>query len=231
MPGERRMKKSSPTDGGLEGVNMDFVKEDIENYAYNHTQIESNFLRRLETDTYNQLEIPQMLTGRIEGQLLKMLAKLVEARRIIEIGTFGGYSAISMAEALPEDGYIVTCEIDPVAIKFAKRFFAESPLREKIVLKEGPALDTLVGLSGCFDMAFIDADKENYFNYYEVLLPMIRPGGLIVVDNVLWSGRVLNPQEISDHAIHSFNQRIRSDHRVEKVMLTIRDGVSLLRKC
>ncbi|SVD71366.1 uncharacterized protein METZ01_LOCUS424220, partial [marine metagenome] len=106
---------------------MDFVHEEIENYAYDHTQIESDFLWRLEMETYDQLEIPQMLTGRIEGRLLKMLAQLVEARRIIEVGTFGGYSAISMAEALPEDGYIITCEIDPVAIQFAKRFFGESP--------------------------------------------------------------------------------------------------------
>ena len=133
-----------------------------------------------------------------------------------------------MAEALPEDGYLITCEVDPVAIKFAKRFFNESLHGGKIILKEGPALDTLKKLPGSFDMAFIDADKENYLNYYEVLLPIMRPGGLIVVDNVLWSGRVLNPKEPSDYAIHSFNQRIMYDHRVEKVMLTIRDGVSLL---
>lgn len=209
---------------------MDFVNEDIENYAYDHTQTEDDFLWRLELETYDQLEIPQMLTGRIEGRLLKMLAQLVEARRIIEIGTFGGYSALSMAEALPEDGYLITCEMDPVAVKFAKRFFDESPHGKKITLREGPALDTLKTLSGSFDMAFIDADKENYLNYYEALLPLMRSGGLIVVDNVLWGGRVLNPQETSDHAIHRFNQRVKDDHRVEKVMLTIRDGVSLLRK-
>ena len=111
-----------------------------------------------------------------------------------------------------------------------KGFFDESPHGKKVVLEEGPALDTLKKLSDSFDMAFIDADKENYLNYYEALLPMMRSGGLIVVDNVLWSGRVLNPQETSDYAIHKFNQRVRYDHRVEKVMLTIRDGVSLLRK-
>ena len=209
---------------------MDFINEDIENYVYDHTQIEDDLLWQLELETYDQLEIPHMLTGRIEGQLLKMLVGLVEARRIVEVGTFGGYSAISMAEALPEDGYLITCEVDPVAIKFAKRFFNESLHGGKIILKEGPALDTLKKLPGSFDMAFIDADKENYLNYYEVLLPIIRPGGLIVVDNVLWSGRVLNPKDPSDHAIHRFNQRVMHDHRVEKVMLTIRDGVSLLRK-
>ncbi len=209
---------------------MDFVNEDIDNYAYDHTQIEDDLLWRLELETYDQLEIPQMLTGRIEGRLLKMLAQLVEAKRIIEIGTFGGYSALSMAEALPDSGYLITCEMDPVAIQFAQRFFDESPHGKKIVLKEGPALETLKTLTGSFDMAFIDADKENYLNYYEALLPLMRPGGLIVVDNVLWSGRVLNPQETSDHAIHRFNHRVKDDHRVEKVMLTIRDGVSLLRK-
>lgn len=209
---------------------MDFVHEDIDSYAYDHTQIEDDILWRLELETYDQLEIPQMLTGRIEGRLLKMLAQLVEAWRIIEIGTFGGYSALSMAEALPDSGYLITCEMDPVAIKFAQRFFNESPHGKKIVLKEGPALDTLKTLTGSFDMAFIDADKENYLNYYEALLPLMRPGGLIVVDNVLWGGRVLNPKETSDHAIHRFNQKVREDHRVEKVMLAIRDGVSLLRK-
>ena len=209
---------------------MDFVNEDIDNYAYDHTQIEADLLWRLELETYDQLEIPQMLTGRIEGRLLKMLAQLVEARRIIEIGTFGGYSALSMAEALPDSGYLITCEMDPVAIQFAQRFFNESPHGKKIVLKEGPALDTLKTLTGSFDMAFVDADKENYLNYYEALLPLMRPGGLIVVDNVLWGGRVLNPKETSDRAIHRFNQKVREDHRVEKVMLAIRDGVSLLRK-
>ena len=209
---------------------MDFLNKDIENYAYDHSQVECDLLFRLEMETYEKLEIPQMLTGRIEGRLLKMLAQLVEARRIIEVGTFSGYSALSMAEALPENGYIITCEIDPVAIKFAKRFFRKSPHGRKVFLKEGPALDTLKKVSGFFDMAFIDADKENYLNYYEILLPMMRSGGLIVVDNVLWSGRVLNPQEPSDQAIHNFNQKIILDHRVEKVMLTIRDGVFLLRK-
>ena len=209
---------------------MDFINEDVENYAYDHTQIEDDLLWQLELETYDQLEIPQMLTGRIEGRLLKMLAQLVEARRIIEVGTFSVFVALSMAEALPENGYLITCEVDPVAIQFAKQFFDESPHSKKIFLKEGPALDTLKKLSGSFDMAFIDADKENYLNYYEALLPIMRPGGLIVVDNVLWSGRVLNPKEPSDHAIHRFNQRVMQDHRVDKVMLTIRDGVSLLRK-
>jgi len=143
---------------------MDFIDEKIEKYAYLHTSEEGDLLRRLEEETYEKLEIPQMTTGRVEGRFLKLLARLVGARRILEIGTFGGYSALSMAEALPQEGTLVTCEL--------------------------PALESIKTLTGPFDMAFIDADKENYSNYYEAILPLIRQGGLIAVDNVLWSGRV-----------------------------------------
>ncbi len=135
-----------------------------------------------------------------------------------------------MAEALPQDGELFTCDIDPLAIEFAKRFFAQSQHGKKITLMEGPALESLKTLSGSLDMAFIDADKENYWNYYEVILPMIRHGGLIVVDNVLWSGRVLNPVDASDRAIHQFNERIKNDARVEAVLLTVRDGIYCIRK-
>jgi len=209
---------------------MDFINEDIESYAYDHTQDEGELLQRLKNETYDKLEIPQMLTGRIEGRLLKLLALLADARRIVEVGTFSGYGTLSMAEALPEDGRIVTCEIDPVAIAFARRYFAESQHGKKIDLREGPALETLKTLSGPFDMAFIDADKENYTNYYEAILPMMRRGGVIAVDNVLWGGRVLDPQDASDRAIHAFNENVKTDCRVDQVMLTVRDGIYCLRK-
>ena len=209
---------------------MDFINEDIENYAHEHTQSEGELLAQLEKETYETLEIPQMTTGRIEGRFLKMLAQLIGAKRILEIGTFGGYASLSMAEALPDDGELITCDVDPIAIAFAKRFFAKSEHGKKITLMEGPALESLKTLSGPLDMAFIDADKENYWNYYEAILPMIRPGGLIVVDNVLWSGRVLNPVDASDKAIHQFNERIKNDARVESVLLTVRDGIYCIRK-
>ena len=209
---------------------MDFIDEKIEQYAYDHTSEESELLTRLEEETYKKLEIPQMTTGRIEAGLLKLLARLVGAQRILEIGTFGGYSALSMAEALPEDGTLVTCDNDPVAIAFAKKYFSESPHGKKIKQMEGPALESLKKLTGPFDMAFIDADKINYSNYYEAVLPMIRPGGLIAVDNVLWSGRVLDPQDESDRAIHQFNERIVNDQRVESVLLTVRDGLNCIIK-
>ena len=209
---------------------MEFLDEKIEEYAFNHTSYEGNLLKRLEEETYEKLEIPQMTTGRIEARFLKLLARLVGAKRILEIGTFAGYSALSMAEALPEDGELITCEIDPEAIVFAKRYFDLSPHGKKIALLEGEALDSLKSISGPFDMAFIDADKENYSNYYEAILPMIRYGGLIAVDNVLWSGQVLDPKDKSDKAIHQFNERVIQDKRVESVLLTIRDGLNCIIK-
>ena len=209
---------------------MEFLDEKIEEYAFNHTSYEGNLLKRLEEETYEKLEIPQMTTGRIEARFLKLLARLVSAKRILEIGTFAGYSALSMAEALPEDGELITCEIDPEAIVFAKRYFDLSPHCKKIALLEGEALDSLKSISGPFDMAFIDADKENYSNYYEAILPMIRYGGLLAVDNVLWSGRVLDPKDKSDKAIHQFNERVIQDTRVESVLLTVRDGLNCIIK-
>ncbi len=209
---------------------MNFIDEKIEAYAHDHTENEGELLARLEKETYETLEIPQMTTGRIEGRFLKLLARITGARRIIEIGTFGGYSALSMAEALPQDGELITCENDPPALAFARRYFAESGHGKKITLMEGPALESLKSVSGPFDMAFIDADKENYLNYYHAILPMMRAGGLIVVDNVLWSGRVLDPKDASDHAIHQFNETVIKDPRVEPVLLTVRDGVYCIRK-
>ena len=209
---------------------MDFIDKKIEQYAFDHTSEEGELLRRLEEETYEKLEIPQMTTGRIEARFLKLLARLVGAQRILEIGTFGGYSALSMAEALPEGGTLVTCDEDPVAIAFAQKYFSESPHGKKIKQMEGPALESIEKLTGTFDMAFIDADKINYSNYYEAILPMIRPGGLIAVDNVLWSGRVLDPQDESDRAIHEFNEWIVKDQRVESVLLTVRDGLNCIIK-
>lgn len=209
---------------------MDFINEEIENYAYEHTQDEGALLAQLKKETYEKLECPQMVTGRIEGRFLKLMALLVGAKRILEVGTFSGYSALSMAEALPQGGELITCELEPEFAAFARKYFAKSQLGKKITLREGLALETLKSLSGPFDMAFIDADKVNYLNYYEAILPMMRPGGIILVDNVLWSGRVLNPKDESDKAIHAFNEKVKSDPRVDQVMLTVRDGIYCLRK-
>ena len=160
---------------------MDFIDEKIEKYAYLHTSEEGDLLRRLEEETYEKLEIPQMTTGRVEARFLKLLARLVGARRILEIGTFGGYSALSMAEALPEEGTLVTCEMDPIAIAFARKYFSESPLGKKITLLEGPALESIKTLTGPFDMAFIDADKENYIEYFNLIIDKVNSGGVIAI--------------------------------------------------
>ena len=150
---------------------MDFIDEKIEEYAYDHTSNEGDLLKQLEEETYEKLDIPQMTTGRIEARLLKILARLSGAKRILEIGTFAGYSALSMAEALPDEGELVTCEMDPEAIFVAKKYFELRPHGKKITLMEGPALDSLKKGPGLFDMAFIDADKENYSNYYDAIFP------------------------------------------------------------
>jgi caffeoyl-CoA O-methyltransferase len=169
---------------------MILVPEAIENYAHDHTSAESDLFVRLRDETYAKMRAPQMQVGRVEGGFLKMLARLTRARRILEIGMFTGYSALMMAEGMAEDGRIITCDVDPKAEEMARRYFAESPYGHKIEVRMGPALETIKNLSGPFDMIFIDADKSNYTNYYEATLPLLRTGGLIVADNVLWSGEV-----------------------------------------
>jgi caffeoyl-CoA O-methyltransferase len=214
---------------------MDIIDKDVEGYAYERTRSEPELLRRLSDETYATMEWPTMLTGRLEGRLLKLLAALSGARRVLEIGTFTGYSALSMAEGLPDGGKVITCEIDPRNAVFAQRYLDASPHGRKVEIRIGPALETLAvlrsgGGDGGFDLAFIDADKSNYPAYYEQALELVRAGGLIVVDNTLWSGQVLHPEDEESRAIDTLNRRIAGDSRVENVLLTIRDGVQLVRK-
>jgi len=156
-----------------------------------------------------------------------MLVRLTGARRVLEIGMFTGYSALMMAEGLPDDGHLITCDVNPRAEAIARRYFAESKHGHKIEIRMGPALDTIKTLTEPLDLVFIDADKTNYLNYYEAVLPLVRPGGLIVADNVLWSGRVLNPKDDDTRAIVEFDKRVTEDSRVENVCLTVRDGMML----
>ncbi|HXF40397.1 MAG TPA: class I SAM-dependent methyltransferase [Blastocatellia bacterium] len=206
---------------------LSFIDNAVEQFAHDHTKPEGELFRRLRDETYRDMNCPQMQVGRIEGGFLKMLVRLTGARRILEIGMFTGYSALMMAEGLPDDGHLITCDVDPKAEAIARRYFNESPNGHKIEVRIGPALETIKSLSGQIDMVFIDADKENYPNYYEACLPLVRPGGLIVADNVLWSGRVLNPESVDDHAIVAFDKLVQSDPRVENVCLTVRDGMML----
>ena len=205
----------------------DFIDSATEQFARDHTEPESDLHIRLREETYRLMDQPQMQVDVIEGRFLQMLVRLTGARTILEIGTFTGYSALMMAEGLPDDGRLITCEVDPKAEAIARRYFSENPHGHKIALRMGPALETIKTLSGPLDFVFIDADKANYSNYYEASLPLIKPGGLIVADNVLWSGKVLDPKDADDHAIVAFDRMVQSDPRVENVCLTVRDGMML----
>jgi caffeoyl-CoA O-methyltransferase len=209
-----------------------FVPEEIEQYAHDHTCVRPPLFDELREYTLQNVPVPQMQVGRVEGTLLKTLAALVGAKRILEIGTYTGYSALCMAEALPADGELITCDHNAEVTAVAQRFFDKSPHGKKITINVGDALETVKKLprDGSIDMAFIDADKSRYPEYYEEILPRLRAGGIIVIDNVLWSGEVLDPQSDDAKGIAAVNDRVQSDDRVENVLLPVRDGVMLARK-
>jgi caffeoyl-CoA O-methyltransferase len=206
------------------------VPDAIDAYAEQHSDEVEPLFDELRAETFARMESPQMQVGRLEGRFLHLLVKLTSARRVLEIGMFTGYSALMMASALPDDGELVTCDIDPAAEAIARRYFDRHPHGKKIAIRMGPALDTLASLSGPLDLVFIDADKGNYVSYYEAVLPLLRPGGLIVADNTLWSGKVVAPQTEVEQAIARFNDHVARDARVDKVLLTVRDGMTLARK-
>jgi len=209
---------------------MPIIDPATEDYATRHSEPVAPLLEKLREETYALMDSPGMQVGRLEGDFLRLLVRLSNARRILEIGMFTGYSALMMAEGLPEDGELITCDINPKAEEMARRYFAQSPHGKKIQIRMGPALETLKTLQGPLDLVFIDADKESYGAYYEAALPLVRIGGLIVADNTLWSGRVLAPKAESDKAIVAFNTKVSQDPRVEKVLVTVRDGMMLALK-
>jgi caffeoyl-CoA O-methyltransferase len=212
---------------------MDYIiPQPIEDYARAHSTPASPLLAELEAYTHAHRDDAQMLIGPLEGALLKLLIAVVGARRVLEIGLFTGYSALTMAEALPADGKIVSCDINPRTTAIARRFFGRSPHGGKIDIRLDSGLDTLRSLQGgpAFDLVFLDADKENYPGYYDLALPLLRAGGLLVADNALWSGRVLAPQSDSDRALAAFNTKVQRDPAVDNVLLTVRDGLMVVRK-
>jgi caffeoyl-CoA O-methyltransferase len=206
------------------------VSSDIETYARDHSVAEDALFAELTRETQEKGTYPAMQSGHVEGTLLRLLVELVGAKRVLEIGTFTGYSALTMAAGLPDDGELFTCDVDPDMTAIAQRYWERSPHGKKISLRLGPALETIETLDGPFDLVFIDADKENYLNYWNAIMEKVHRGGLLVADNVLWSGKVLDPKEPSDHAIVAFNKAVREDERVSPLMLTIRDGVTIARK-
>jgi caffeoyl-CoA O-methyltransferase len=205
---------------------------DIDRYCEEHTTTPPEALQRLARETREQLEFPQMLTGTVEGRFLEMLVWIARPKLILELGTYSGYSALSMAAALPDDGRIVTCEISEKHAEFAQRHIDASPYADRIEIRVGPALETIADLDGPFDLVFIDADKTGYSGYYEATVPKLALNGLLVIDNTLWSGNVLDPAADDENgkALAALNDRIVDDDRVVTVQLPIRDGVTLVRR-
>jgi caffeoyl-CoA O-methyltransferase len=210
---------------------VDIVPEPIERYAEEHTTPPEPLLAELAKETRATLESPQMLTGTVEGRFLELLVYASGASRVLELGTYSGYSSLSMAAGLPAGGRIDTCELDENRATVAQRYIDRSPYADRIQIHLGPALETIGRLEGEFDFVFIDADKPNYLNYYEAVLPRLSERGFIAADNTLWSGRVLDEtaEEEGTRAIKAFNEHVKSDPRVTSVMLSVRDGVTLIR--
>lgn len=210
---------------------MDMVAREAEEYAADHTSPMSPLLEEIEQFTLTGTPYPSMLTGRVEGRFLQLVVQLSAARNIVEIGTFTGYSALAMAEALPPGGRILTIDHNPEHARIARDFFNRSTSRDKIDLRLGEALEILTALpDGQTDLVFIDADKYDYIAYYEESMRILRNGGLILADNALWYGRIFNPRDDESRAMAAFNERVNADGRAEKLFLTIRDGIYLIRK-
>jgi caffeoyl-CoA O-methyltransferase len=210
---------------------VDIASEEIERYAEAHTTPPSELQRRLAEETRAELRSPQMLTGTVEGRLLEFLVFAQRPQRVLELGTYSGYSTISMAGVLPPGGHIDTCEVDETHAAVARRYLEEAGLADRVTIHLGPALESIERLQGEFDLIFIDADKVNYPAYYEALLPRLSERGLMVLDNTLWSGRVVDPDDSPEtQAIAALNDRIASDPGVVATVLTVRDGVTLVRR-
>jgi caffeoyl-CoA O-methyltransferase len=210
---------------------VDIVPDPIERYSEKHTTQPEPLLAELARETRETLESPQMLTGIIEGRFLELLVYASGAKRVLELGTYSGYSALSMAAGLPPGGRIDTCELDENRAAVARRYIEQSPHADRIEIHLGPALETIGRLEGEFDFVFIDADKPNYVNYYDAVLPRLTERGFIAADNTLWSGRVLEEADDDEgtRAIKAFNEHVKSDPRATSVMLSVRDGVTLIR--
>jgi len=206
------------------------VEPSVEAYAEEHSSPNEELFERLAIETREKTTAPQMMVGLLEGQFLGLLVRSTGAKRILEIGTFTGYSSISMALALPPGGVVITCDVDEETNAIARRYAEEAGVADRIDFRLGPGLETIEQLEGEFDLIFIDADKPNYVNYYEATLPKLARGGLMILDNTLWSGHVADPDanDESTRAIRAVNDRITDDPRVANVLLTVRDGMNVV---
>jgi predicted O-methyltransferase YrrM len=206
---------------------------EIEKYIEEHTTPESEVLYDLYRQTNLRTFYPRMLSGRVQGKFLEMVCRMLQPEKVLEIGTFTGYSAIAMAQGMPDDGIVYTIEVNAEMESFISEYVAKSGMEKKIKLLMGDALQIIPELNETFDLIFIDADKEQYVAYYELAIKKLRAGGFLLADNVLWSGKVLEEDSLSDKetkGVKAFNEHIKNDDRVEQVMLSVRDGLMLIRK-
>jgi predicted O-methyltransferase YrrM len=211
---------------------MDFIPKEIREYSLSHTTKENELLAKLNRETWAKVMIPRMLSGHLQGRLLSMYSKMLAPKNILEIGTYTGYSALCLAEGLAQNGKLHTIDCNEEVTLFAKKYFEMSDYKNNIVQHLGNALEIITKIDTKFQLVFIDADKENYCNYYNLVMEKLTVGGYIIADNVLWSGKILNPNEKDKEtqSLRAFNQRIQEDNRVENILLPIRDGLMLCRK-
>jgi len=211
---------------------MDFQEGKLKEYVESHTTPESDLLQEINRETHSQVLMPQMLSGHLQGRVLAMVSKMMQPDYIVEIGTYTGYSAICLAEGLSEKGKLITMDISDELEERIRRNLANSPHNKQIEFLVGNALKLIPELDSGMDLVFIDADKENYSNYFELVIDKLKPGGLIIADNVLWSGKVIDPKEndMDTRALRDFNEKIQADSGLENILLPIRDGLMLIRK-
>ena len=211
---------------------MHFISEELEDYVSNHSQIEPELLAKLNKETHQKVLQPRMLSGHFQGRVLSMLSKIISPTTILEIGTYTGYAALCLAEGLTENGTLDTIDVNEELVDFQKKYFDVSPWKDQIFQHLGDALEVIPTLEKKFDLVFIDADKENYIAYFNMIVPMMNKGGIILSDNVLWSGKVLEEVKSSDKTTQillDYNKLVNEDKRVETVLLPIRDGLTVTR--
>jgi caffeoyl-CoA O-methyltransferase len=212
---------------------MKFLDPALDAYCETHSGEEPSYLKELTAETYAKVQMPMMLSGHLQGRFLSMLSKLVQPKTIVEIGTYTGYSALCLAEGLAEGGMLHTIDIDPYLPEMVHRYVEKAGMLDRITTHHRPALEVIPTLHAPFDLVFIDADKQNYPNYFDAVIDKVRAGGLIIADNVLWSGKVLLPKKEQDDATRAlveYAHKVKSDPRVEKVMVPLRDGLMVCRK-
>ncbi len=212
---------------------MDFLPERLEEYVNDHTSPENEVLSELNRQTHLKVLQPRMLSGHLQGRALSMMSKMVQPQRILEIGTYTGYAALCLAEGLRDNGELITIDVNYELEDMVRSYLDKAGYSDKINLKIGDALDIIPQLDRSFDMVFIDADKTNYSNYYDLLIDHLPQGAIIIADNVLWSGKVIEKVKQNDDdtkALKAFNNKIQSDHRVENVLFPVRDGLMVIRK-